>query len=145
MALVVGQNSWVTVDEADTYLTDRINAENWFGLNVLATEGEVSKTSLLITAFYWLSGAPQLNLSPNLTDGSVKQAQYEAAFFLLEHYNSLNERRAAIFTGVEEFNLSKRREKLNALRLQIPDHILGMLGAYVVENEVILLKGEYDL
>lgn len=145
MALVVGQNSWVTVTEADEYLADRINATEWFGLNEVEEEGEVSKETLLITAFFWLSGSPQLSLLPTLTNDSVKRAQIEAAFFLMEHYSALNERRAAIFTGVEDFKLSNRREKLNIINLQVPDHILGMLDVYSVVNTTTTLKGEYDL
>lgn len=142
--LTVGQNSWATVAEADAYLTDRIQTIEWFELDEQDAPGEVSKETLLISAFYWLKNAPQLSLSENLTDGVVKNAQIEAAWFLYEHYTSLNARRAAIFTGVEEFELSKRTERLRIGNLQIPDFILGSLSAYAVENTVITLKGHYD-
>lgn len=144
MALIVGQNSWVTVIEADAYLTDRINAENWFILAAIAAAGVVSKSSLLISAYFWLLNAPQLELSSDLTDDNIKNAQIEAAFFLLEHYTALNARRAAMSTGVEEFRLSQKREKLNIAKLQIPDHIIGALRAYMTENVTALLKGRYD-
>jgi len=144
MALSVGQNSWATVVEADAYLADRINAEAWFLLSETNGDGEVAKDSLLISAYYWLLNAPQLNLSPNLTNANVKNAQIEAAFFLLEHYNALNERRAAMSTGVEDFKLSQKREKLNIAKLQIPNHIIGSLGMYSAENVFVELKGHYD-
>ena len=144
MGLVVGQNSWVTISIADTYLTDRINAEDWFTLADSAAAGVVSKSSLLVSAFYWLLNAPQLQLLPSLTSDNIKNAQIEAAFFLLEHYTALNQRRAAMSTGVEEFRLSTKREKLNVAKLQIPDHIIGALSAYMTENVTALLKGRYD-
>ena len=145
MALIVGQNSWVTVVEADAYLSDRINAEDWFGLNELGVSGEVSRLSLLMSAYYWLLNASQLELSSDLTDDNVKNAQIEAAFFLLEHYTALNQRRAAMSTGVEEFRLSTKREKLNIDKLQIPNHIIGALRSYLVEeNTTAQLKGYYD-
>jgi len=144
MALVVGQNSWVTLIESDAYLTDRISAEKWFELNDSGVAGEVSKSSLLISAFYWLINAPQLELFPNLTNDSVKNAQIEAALFLFEHYVALNQRRAAMSTGVESFKLSTKSEKLNIAKLQIPDYIIGSLGAYGVENTFAELKGQYD-
>ena len=144
MALVVGQNSWATVIEADAYLTDRINAEGWFILAAAGAAGVVSKITLLASAYHWLLNAPQLELSSGLTDDDVKNAQIEAAFFLLEHYDALNERRAAMSTGVEDFRLSTRHEKLNVNKLQIPDHIIGTLRAYVGENTTAQLKGHYD-
>ena len=144
MSLIVGQNSWVTISEADSYLTIRMSAEDWFNLSDIANPGEVSKTTLLTTAFRWLMGSPQLSLMSSLTDDFIKNAQIEAALFLLEHYDALNERRAAMFTGVEEFDLSKKSEKLNIGNLQIPDYIIGTLGLYTTENITVELLGHYD-
>ena len=144
MSLIVGQNSWVTIIEADTYLTIRMSAEDWFVLSDVANPGETSKSSLLVTAFHWLMNSPQLDLLPNLTDDFIKNAQIESALFLLEHYNELNARRAAMYTGVEEFKLSEKSEKLNINNLQIPDYIIGMLGLYVTENTTVELLGHYD-
>lgn len=146
MAIVVGTSSWATVAEADAYLTDRINADEWFALpDPPANPGEVSKDSLLISAFRWLMSAPQLSLSASLSSDDIKNAQIEAAWFLYEHHSALNERRAAIFTGVEEFGLSRRKEKLNITNLRIPDFIIGSLGAYNTENVTVTLLGEYDI
>ncbi len=146
MAIVVGTDSWTTVVEADAYLSNRINAEGWFALpDPPANSGEVSKESLLISAFHWLMSAPQLSLPSSLSSDDIKNAQIEAAWFLYEHYSALNERRAAIFTGVEEFGLSRRKEKLNIANLRIPDFIIGSLGAYNTENVTATLLGEYDI
>lgn len=145
MSLIVGQNSWVTVDETDSYLTDRIGSEAWFDLNPTSSPGGVGKESLIISAYYWLSGSPELSLSSSLTDILVKNAQIEAVLFLLEHYRELNERRAAMFTGVEDFEISKRSENLDISQLRIPDHIVGMLSDYQISNCVVVLKGEYDV
>jgi len=146
MALVVGTNSWATVAEADSYLEDKINTEQWFALNDESTpSGSVSKSTLLTSAFWWLMGAPQLSLSASLSSDDVKHAQIEAAFFLFEHYDALNERRAAIFTGVENFDLSRRSERFKIDQLKIPDHIMGILSSYGVENTTAQLLGQYDV
>ena len=63
MALNVGQNSWCTVPEADTYLTEKIESEVWFELSSVGTPGQTSKQSLLISAFYWLYLAPGFSKS----------------------------------------------------------------------------------
>jgi hypothetical protein len=145
MSLVVGTNSWASVAEADTYLTDRINTTEWFQTAPTGSPGEVSKESLLVSAFYWLTGSPELELSATLTDTSVKNAQTEAAFFLLEHYDELNERRAAMYTGVDSWKLSKKSENYDINQLQIPSYILGMLRDYAIMNTTVDLKGEYDV
>lgn len=145
MALVVGQNSWVTIAEADTYLEDRIGSEDWFVLPDSGDPGADSKTTFLISAFHWLISAPQLELSPALADTNVKNAQIEATLFLLDHYSELNERRAAMVTGVENFKMSKKGEKLNLNKLIIPDHIIGLLGIYSIQNVTVTLKGHYDV
>jgi len=144
MSLAVGSNSWVTVVEADTYLTDRIGAEAWFALSGAGNPGAASKEVLLVSAYTWLINNPQLKLSASLTDSNVKNGQIEAALFLLEHYDALNERRAAIGTGVKSFKLMSRREVL-AQNLTLPLHIAGFFSQYGVSNAVVELKGMYDI
>ena len=145
MGLIVGQNSWITIVECDTYLTDRIGSEDWFDLADSGDPGALSKTSLVISAFNWLMGAPQLSLSASLTDEFVKNAQIEATLFLLEHYSALNSRRAAMSTGVTAFRMSKKSENLDINKLTIPNHIIGMLSAYSIKNTFVELKGHYDV
>ena len=145
MAPSIGQNSWTTIQEADNYLTDRIGAEAWFDLSDSDNPGVSSKTSFLVTAYQWLVGSPQLDLSAGLADANIKKAQIEAALFLLDHYSALNERRAALAMGVTEFKLSKKSEKLDINNLTIPMHIIGLLGDYSSRNGVALLKGHYDV
>lgn len=145
MALVVGTNSWASVAEADALLTDRIDAETWFALaDVGAAPGERSKEALLVSAFHWLSGSPQLSISSSVTDANVKNAQIEAAWFLQEYYEEMKDRRAALATGVETLRMSRRTERLNIRNLGIPGYILGMLGSYQVSNTTVTLRGEYD-
>lgn len=145
MSLIVGQNSWITINECDTYLTERIGSEAWFDLLDSGDPGTLSKSSLIVSAFNWLMGAPQLSLSASLTDELIKNAQAEATLFLLEHYDELNNRRAAMSTGVTEFEMSRKMEKLDINKLTIPDHIIGMLNSYSVKNTFVELKGHYDV
>ena len=143
MALVVGQNSWASVTEADTYLTDRIHATGWFDLDSSGDPGVVTKESLLVSSFYWLLNNSAFNLSSTLTDTNVKNAQIEGSLFLQEHYKELDGRRAAIATGVKEFELSKRQEILRD-EIRIPDHISDLLKDYLSGNFGTLL-GAYDV
>jgi len=145
MSVIVGQNSWITINECDTYLTTRIGSEDWFDLADSGDPGAISKSSLIISAFMWLMSKLNLELSETLTDNSIKSAQAESVLFLLEHYDELNARQAAIFTGVESFRISKRSEKLNVNNLAIPPHIMGLLETYTVNNCIVELGGQYDI
>lgn len=146
MALVVGTNSWATRVEADAYLTDRISTEDWFMLeDTPPNPGEESKESYLVSAFRWFQGSAELTIPASSTDDNVKNAQIEGALFLMEHYMELNERRAAMATGVAEFAYSKRRERLEPSQIKIPDYIVGMILNFVSMNTTAVLLGEYDI
>lgn len=144
MALVVGQNSWETVAEADAYLADRLRTSDWDALSDSGTD-DVTKEKLLVSTFWWLMGHPQLSLSATLTDANVKNAQSEGALFLLRHSEGLDERRAFHAFGVTSFSYSKRRESFDLSKLEVPQHILGLLKQYsVAGGAIITLRGEYD-
>ncbi len=144
MALVVGQNSWVTVTEGNTYLTDRIDASNWFDLGDTGDPGAASKTTLLVSSFHWLMGAPSLDLSATLTGDNVKNAQIEGALFLLKYSKELEAKRAFLSFGGRTFRLSKRWESFDLNALTIPIHIIGMLQEYEGINRTVELSGHYD-
>ncbi len=143
MALVVGQNSWASVAEANTYLTDRIYAEDWFNLDSSGDPGMVTKESLLVSSFNWLLGNLSFSLSSALTDDNVKNAQIEGTLFLLNHYVELDERRAAKASGVTEFKISQRMEKLDG-DIVVPSIISDLLSSYRQGNIATLL-GAYDV
>lgn len=146
MALSVGDNSYVTVAEADTYLTNRIEAEAWFALSETAGPGAVSKESYLVSAFTWLRSSPSLSLPEASTEDAIKNAQIESAFYLLEHYTALNARRSAQSQGVVSNRLSKKWEEFADKDVsEIPSYILGSLSAYMTGNEIVQLAGQYDV
>ena len=144
MALVVSQNSWVTIAEADAYLTDRIDASSWFDLGDTGDPGATSKTTLLASSFQWLIGDPSLELSSTLTDDNVKNAQTEGALFLLKYSLELQAKRAFLSFGGKSFRLSRRAEGFTLQGLAIPVHIVGLLREYQRTNMTVELKGHYD-
>lgn len=146
MALTVGVNSWCTVAEANAYLENKFDTREWFtSIQDTKPKGMESKETLLVSAFYWLYNSPDLNLSPTLTSQKVKNAQAEAAWYLYNHFEELDARRAEIYSGLTEFELSKRREELEIKNIKIPDFIIGMLPEYMVENYIVELRGQYDI
>jgi len=143
MALIVGQNSWASVSEADTYLADRIYAEDWFALDSSGDPGVVTKESLLVSSFNWLLNNSSFSLSPALTDDSVKNAQIEGGLYLFNHYVEADERIAAKASGVTEFKISQKMEKLDG-DLFIPSIISDRLSDYRQGNFATML-GAYDV
>ena len=142
MAINVGTNSWVTIAEADIYLTDRLEAESWFLLNDVEDPGEASKTTYLVTAYFMLYNSVDFQLSPSSSDVNVKNAQCEMALFLLDNYNDYYKRMSLIAGGVTEFERSKWREQLSSIK--IPANISGMLRFYGSDVGIATLKSPYD-
>ncbi len=143
MALVVGTNSWVSVAEADTYFTDRVNASDWFQLNdPPATPGEDSKETFLVSAFYWLFDDPGFSLPLVSTDPIIKRAQEEAALFLMKYAEGHEDRQAKIAGGVARFKNSKWEEDLSEIKK--PQMIYNILGSgnYSVQNGVVQFSGD---
>jgi hypothetical protein len=106
MALAVGTNSWVTRAEADTYLADRIGTDLWDALT------DANKDKYLVTAYYWIINYPGVTATASDTDQNLKNAQIEAALFLVSFYDDLNSRSGLYTSGVRRFTKSKWSETL---------------------------------
>lgn len=139
MALVVGQNSWVTISEADDYLTDSVNAFSWFDIPSSLGPGVLSKESLLVTAYYWLTNDGRFDLPASSTNDLVKYAQIELAWWIFQHSVEFLKREALITSGVKEFEYSKWREKLG--KQELPPRIVGSLSSFKCSNNVVTLGG----
>ncbi len=145
MSLNVGVNSWVSVAEADTYFTDRVNASSWFDLDESpANPGDDSKEVFLVSAFYWLFDDPGFNLPQVSTDPKIQRAQEEAAFFLLNYSQDYENREAKIAGGVMRFKNKSWEEDLTEIKK--PQVILNILGgSYSNKNGVVqLLPDDYE-
>ncbi len=130
MAFVVGVDSWVTVEEADTYLTYRLGTEEWFSIPKQTEPGVPSRESILGAAFRELLNCTSLTLTESSTNDNIKNAQIEMALYLTGYFDEMQDRRAAIATGLNIFWLGRRYEKLEKYTTGIPDYILNMLSDY---------------
>jgi hypothetical protein len=118
--LVVGQNSWVTIAEADTYISNKINSGSW---------STVDKAKYLITAFFAIFTSPDLSISKNETNEKVKLAQIELAFWYIDNYNSWMKRQSIQSMGVTSFSVDSIHESYNN-KGSLPLYILDMLSDY---------------
>ena len=119
MALTVGTNSWVTVIEADNYLSDKFGADGWSALS------NNVKEQCLVTAFWWLYTYPGLNVPKTSTNEKIKTAQIELAWWVYNNYPEFEKRGVLIASGVEDFTLSKWKEKLG--KQDLPYFILNLI------------------
>ena len=127
MPVIAGTNSWVTIAEADTYLSTKWGASDWATLNNIT-----EKTPLLISAFNFLRRQTGYEIDPASTDQAVKDAQCETAWFLYRHSDEWNKRSALYASGVRSFDVMSWSEDLEAPDL--PKYIKDMLTDYATGN-----------
>lgn len=126
VVVIVGSNSWVTRAEADAYFEEKWNASAWAALS------DLQKDQLIITAYRWINQQPNLSISAASTATKVKNAQYEAAWFIYEYWTSYAKRRALDASGVDNFRVSSFSESINDVKF--PAYILGMLDEFIVNE-----------
>lgn len=118
---IVGQNSWVTVAEANTFFSDLWGGDFWATLSV------AQKQQLLITAFNWINSSGY-SISPTSTSVLVKNAQMMLA---KEIYNSLPdyEKRQTLYaSGVRSFSIEGFSETL--AKQELPFNIQQLLNDF---------------
>lgn len=146
MALVIGENSWTTLTEADNYLTTRFGSQEWFNLSdTPANPGEASKETFLIMAFNALVDKPGYCLTPTLTDNSVKIAQTEMAFHFSDSYNEFTERSSSATSGVKDFkavNWEEEYFKDWSGDFPLPPLVVAHLSVYMSDNLIVDLEVE---
>ena len=95
MTLIIGTNSWVTINEADSYFESRLGASlHWNS----ATEKETA----LITAYNQLKNNSEYSFPisiEQITD-NMKKAQCEQALFLIEFNSGIERRKSLQAQGV---------------------------------------------
>jgi len=107
MALVVGTNSWISLAEAETYFSERIEADPWDDL-----PDDATKEKYLISAYRWLFYYTGITAPASADEDAVKYGQAEAALFLISFYDERNNRDALYSSGVRDFTKSKWKETL---------------------------------
>lgn len=126
MALTVGTNSWATVAEADTYFDNRWMASGWASIST------ANKETLLISAYRWIQAQSLFSISPGATADIIKQAQFEAAWYLYNYSPDHEDRRALYEQGVRDFKISEFEEELEGA--VFPRFISDMLEDSIVSG-----------
>jgi len=122
MSLILHTNSWVTIAEADNYLSDKFGASAWS----LSTE----KEALLVTAFYEIYTTPNITIPKNSTNERVKWAQIELAFWLLQHDQDRGIRESLQVMGVTSAKADDTQENYNC-KFILPPTIANLLSDFM--------------
>lgn len=127
MPIVVGTNSWVTEAEADTYLGDRIGAEDYW-------VSGADKEGSLVTAYRWLMANPNLSL-PTTATQAMKDAQCEYALFLTQHQPDIDLRMGLQAQGVTEAGVVKEKYRVKSqVGLPLPPAVAALLDTLRQNN-----------
>jgi hypothetical protein len=124
MGLILHNNSWATVIEADNYLADKFGADEWSALS------NTDKEKCLITAFWWIYAYPGVSILKTSTDEKVKIAQIVLAWFIYQYYVEYKKRESLISSGVKSFSLSRWSETLE--KQELPQEVLALLDDALV-------------
>lgn len=125
MALTVGTNSWVTLAEANSYLSEKFGiGTTWSGL------ADSEKEAALITAYRWIMALSNYSIAPASTATKVKHAQIELALYIVRHYEEHRKREALYSQGVRNFHISKWSESLDKAKL--PFEVENLLDDYLI-------------
>lgn len=116
MSLVVGQNSWVTLQEADDYFATRIGADKYWD------NSQNNKEKALVTAFRQLKVA--YDLQADNTDENVKYAQCEQALFLIAFSDEIFRRTSLQAQGIVKAGLLKEDYSQDMLQ-EVPISVMA--------------------
>lgn len=141
MSLVVGTNTWATLAEADTYLTNKVGSTSWFSLeDTPATPGAESKESFMLMAYNLLLNKGGFCIYSGLTATNVKYAQIEMAYHMAISLKDFEDNANRLVKGVSKFTLSKWTEEYSASYggdFSLPYIVSNYLQDYRMDSVII--------
>jgi len=140
MALTIGTNSWVTIAEADSYMSEKWNASaTWEALE------DSEKTQLLITAYRWINSDDRYEISADEDSDGVKFAQIETGWYIYQYNDEIEKRMSLQAQGVQDFDVSKFSESYKiGVGSRLPDFVGGLLDDFESNTVVTTLTRELD-
>lgn len=128
MSLEVGKNSWISEEDANIYLEDRLDASEYWASGV-------EKDKALITAYRQLNGCGYFEF-PSTSSQVMKDAQCEQALFLLIHQKDIDKRKGLQAQGVVSAGIVKEGYDRDMLmKVPIAPIVTQMLEDYSAEGK----------
>ncbi len=125
---------WVTMEEAETYMSLRLNAAAYW-------HSGISKEAALMTAYNYLVNSGLFSFPDDASD-NMKTAQFETALFLLQHLEDMDARLGLQAQGVRQAGVVQ--ESYEVADLPLPNTIGRLLTVYKVENGFRSIEIERD-
>lgn len=125
MAIVVGVNSFISEEDADTYFSSRLGASEYW------TSGMTTKEAALVTAYNQLNSLPFS--FPTTIAQAMKDAQCEQALFLLMD-TDLDKRAALQAQGVVAAGVVKETYKDKKYAIPLSPVAEALLDPYKEES-----------
>ncbi len=137
MALAIGTNSWLSVDDANTYFATRLGASAFWN-------SAADKDAALVTAYYDLATSRNLNL-PSAATVMMKNAQCEQAFFRLAHEGGVIRRMGLRVQGVTKSDAAGERYNFKDIpKVAVCVEAMAYLQEYRVAGALHLLDLSSD-
>lgn len=140
MAIIVGTNSWVTETEANTYMSERLGAADYW------TNGATNNVAAIITAWTWLTNSPKFSFPTAVASITtvMKYIQFEMALFLLQHQPDIDLRMGLQAQGVTDAGIVKERYSLAIHGIPLPATVVDMAQAFLNQRNIYILDLERD-
>jgi len=138
--VVVGTNSWISLADAEIYMTTRLGASKVWTSSVVT----VNKEAALITSYKQLMGCDKYSL-PVTAVQALKDAQCEMALFLLQHQDDIDSRKGLQAQGVLQAGIVEETyDKDRVGVMPIPPQVDNLLKDYRTESCIDSAQLERD-
>lgn len=129
--LDVGTNSWLSVQDADTYMASRYGADEFWG-------EDTNKVAALVTAYNRIVNSGAFPDLPSTANQIMKDAQCEMALFLICEGADLLRRKGLQAQGVLSAGIVKETydPKMRG-RMAFPAEVAKLLEAYAGDSDSV--------
>jgi hypothetical protein len=136
MSLTVGTDSWVTMDEADTYFAGRLGSDDWVS--------GADKEKALRTAYRQIKYNSDYEIGSTVTV-NLQYAQMEQAYFLLSFESDISHRKALQSQGVIAAGIVKETYKEDDLsKVALCQMAQMLLKEYASQSHAFLVDIDAD-
>jgi hypothetical protein len=132
-----GENSWISIEDADTYFESRFGAEDtWAGLSL------AQKTSALITAFKQIMSCRLFSVAADSDLAAVKEGQCEQAIYIVNNGQDTEARLALRSQGVTQSDVVGETYDVAGELSMIGPYAQGLLEGFRVNGASGFFAGD---
>lgn len=138
MPLTIGEDSYVTLNQANNYAGGGPAAGPWSGLPDTSPDGK-SKEAYLREAYRVLRAWPGTDLPPTTGDLFLQEAQIELAVWLIKNYEDFSSQFGSPM-GLGSITMGDLNMRFMQAGLTLPSRVAWCLKNYSVLNSFVRLR-----